>query len=392
VNPEPRPVEQQFAGVGFYANVTFCRKFIRYFMSEVLDSQTLTDAAPDQASDAEEDVELAADPGIAADPDSDQPRRPSSTASTLRRTLPPLQAAPIHKSRLLRQFSEVADPPVDSLEDLSNYVRIYEAKHHRELVLNRHEKAAAVRHQLENFADHARRSLYRRKCHSSLSDLGNRLSTTGCDRENLHDDMATRLDEFEDEAEERVQNLIERQNAEWEKHLATRPDDTPANFRRRSPQLLELARQERRLFFQSRFAEADVIRRECEIRDAKEAEEANRQAFRHWNAVGAQLEEKFRVAFARMQYWIETRREEIMRDRNFQDDAIQKREALLNYEIDGTQTALKRQVPKTVIRSLLFDKPVSRGTVVPVKAPLNIDKMCAELTPTAKRVLLRHRR
>jgi hypothetical protein len=44
-----------------------------------------------------------------------------------------------------------------------------------------------------------------------------------------------------------------------------------------------------------------------------------------------------------------------------------------------------------MIRSLLFDKPVPRGTILPVKETLDIDKLCAELPEKAKRVLLKYR-
>jgi hypothetical protein len=315
--------------------------------------------------------------------------RPISEEDNARQTrLPPLQPAPIRKSQLLRDLSIVKDPPVDSIQDISDYVLLYKSKHDKELVLNRHERAEDVQHMMDTFSENARHSIFRRRCHTSLSDLHGRLSTAGWDRATLQDDTTLALSNFEGEAADRLETLEARFAAQWEEHLANRPDETPAKFRRRSPQLLEMCRQERRLFFQSRFDEAAVIRQECEIREAAEARAMNRQALDHWQNVGEHLQEKHRRARESMLYWIETRREEITKNGTAQEEALQRRQALLGNQIAGTKSMLRRSMPRTVMRKLLFDKTTPMGTIIPVRMPVNITKLSHDLPPRAKEILL----
>jgi len=178
-----------------------------------------------------------------------------------------------------------------------------------------------------------------------------------------------------------------RHQQEFEAHAADMPAETPACFRRRSPALLELCHQERRLFFQSRFDEAA----ECDRRDVEEGAEAQRQAVAHWETVGQHLRDKQRREEDAMADWVAIRRVEIENDRCNQDDAIGRRERLLSSEIDGTRSALRRGGLHAMIRSVLFVRTNPRGTILPPSADTDVEKMYRELPPRARAILLRMR-
>jgi hypothetical protein len=160
------------------------------------------------------------------------------------------------------------------------------------MVLNEHLKAREVRSEMECFSNQGRHSLFARRCRTSMANDRGRLFQTSADQEHVKQDADMRLVHFDEEARPRLAAMQNRHAAEWEAHNASRPDETPAQFRRRSPQLLERFRQERRLFFQSRFDEATELRRQCAELDVQEAAEAQQRAIDHWNRIGEHLAAK----------------------------------------------------------------------------------------------------
>ena len=210
----------------------------------------------------------------------------------LAKTLPPL-VRPVRKTQFLREMAKETSPPVDSVEDVANYLYLYRSKHHKELILHRHAKAEEVRRSQESFSRHAHTYLFNRRCLTALSDLGGRLSTTNVDRETMHIDMEDRMKKFDTAVAQRLEKMRQRHDAEWAKHMRQQPVQTPAKFRRRSPELMELCRTERKLFLLSRFDESEALRKEIERREKQESKEANDQAMNHWNEVGKQLRQQF---------------------------------------------------------------------------------------------------
>jgi hypothetical protein len=320
----------------------------------------------------------------------DKPADASSSAISLPTTssIPPLGPTPLHKTAILRSISQESDPPVESIQDISHYQVLYLRKHHREMVLNKHVKAEDVRRMMDDFSSHARRSIFRRRCQTSLHDLRGRLSTTAGEQAIVRAETDERLARFEAAAKARLETMRARQAAEWRRHEADRPDETPAKFRRRSPQLLEMFRQERRLFFQSRFCEAAEMRQKCEEQDGREEAECRRRATEHWEAAGGRMRERHRQEEEAITQWIEMRRTEIARDGRCRDEAIARRTTLLGAEIDATSGTLRKSAPHAVMRTLLFDRTPSRGTLFAVSESEDLDK-CYESLPTrAKEILL----
>jgi hypothetical protein len=289
---------------------------------------------------------------------------------------------------LLRSLSRQQDPPVDSIQDVSNYCFLYLRKHHREIVLNKHVKAEEVRLMMDTFSNNARHSLFRRRCQTALADLHGRLSATRGDRAGLAGDTAARLTDFETAAKERVDEMRRRHDAERARHANEHPTVVPTKFRRRSPQLLEMFRQERRLFFQSRFDEAAALRRECDERDRAEEAECRARALRHWEVVGSQMDERHRREEETMQQRIALHRIEIEQDAANQEQAINRRDVLLGAEIEGTEGALRKSAPHAIMRSLLFDRTPARGTLFSVSDSEDIDKTYQALPQRAKEILL----
>ena len=300
----------------------------------------------------------------------------------------PLREAPIRKTQFLRNMSRLANPPVDSIEDVSDYVYLYRTKHHKQLTLNRHDKAVEAREMMESFSRNATRSLFNRRCQRAITSLGSRLSTTSFDREILASEMGDRLNKFDMAAAKRLELMRARHSEEWARHMEAQPIETPAKFRRRSPELMELCRTERRLFAQGLFDRAFAVRREIDQREATESQQANRQAMDHWETVGKQLRDKFKREEDAMEDWITTRRGEIVTDLDNQDEAMVKRQTLLGNAISGEKSKMRNSAPYTIRRNLIFDRTKSRGTAIPRVEPLNGDKLCEELPEKAKAVLL----
>jgi hypothetical protein len=204
----------------------------------------------------------------------------------------------------------------------------------------------------------------------------------------MSDDAANRLWRFDDDAKARFAAMKQRHADELARHDEEHPVETPPKFRRRSPQLLEKFRQERRLFFQSRFAEATAMRRECAAIDAEEAADAYRRALDHWNAVGAQIAAKHRREEDAMRHWIELRQTEIRREAEFADEAIERRKRLLTGAITDTEESLRRSAPPAITRSLAFNRTPARGTVFTVSDTDEINRLYEQLPDASKKVLL----
>lgn len=303
-------------------------------------------------------------------------------------SLPELQPGPLRQSQVLRSISSQADPPVDSIQDVSDYVYLYKRKHNKELTLRRFEKAEEVRQMMESFSRQAQRSLFNRRCQTALTDLRSRLTIAEEDKSTISDETTDKLREFDDGAARRMDRMKARHESEWEIHLQQEPTQTPANFRRRSPKLLELCGQERRLFFQGRFDEAAAIRKECEAIDKQEDADAYRKAVSHWNNVGEQLRKKHMKEEEAMKDWVEVRRREIEADMGRQTEAVTKRERLLGTEIARKRKIMRQSAPHAVRRGLLFDRTKSRGTLIPMRPEIDVEKMCEQMPERASEILL----
>jgi len=302
-------------------------------------------------------------------------------------TLPSLATEQIgSRSINLRQISDERDPPVHDFSEISSIISLYKEKHQKQLVLHKHQKAEETRMQMEKFSSHAQKSLFRKRCMTALSDLNGRLSTAKSDNDDIESTCQTCMDNFNQTSSQRWESMEKRQREEWAVHISNEPVETPAKFRRRSPELLELMRQERRLFFQSKFDDASKLREEIERIEKIESEAAKNAAYDSWNTAGEHLQNKFRREKEVLTQWIETRKVEEEMDKKRQIESIEKRKKLLGYEINTQKDILRASVPHTMRRNLLFDS--SKCTHIPiVYNSIDIHKMSASLPPRSKEIL-----
>lgn len=309
--------------------------------------------------------------------------RPVSSLPTLGET------PPIRKSALLRKISTDKTPPVDNYRDIRGYVTMYMEKHEKELVLNKHEKAEEVHQMMVTFSRNAQRSLFDRRCKTTLNTLRSRLETTTNEESDFQEETTENIKSLETECQKRYDSMKERQEKELKEMMDRRPDSTPANYRRRSPGLLTKMRQERRLFFQSRFDEAAALRAECEMIDKEEDEKQYAQAIAHWDAELKHLKARHVKEEAAMQLWIQTRHEEYERDAQKQFDALNKRKKLLDFDLSDTKHVRKSATPHLIRRRMIYENTQPRGPLINPSRQETVDKLSASLPPRAREILLK---
>lgn len=296
---------------------------------------------------------------------------------------------PIKRTALLKKIASEKTPPVDNYMDIRGYVTLYKEKHEKELVLNKHEKAEEVHQMMETFSRNAQRSLFDRRCKTTMTNLRTKLETTDNEETDFTEESLERLKSFETQCQKRWDKMKARHEQELEKHYSIRPDDTPAKFRRRSPELLTMMRQERRLFFQSRFEEAAALRHECDIRDKEEEEAQNSRAMKHWNTVLKQMKDRHAKEEEIMRQWIQTRHEEYDQDEQVQVEAMRKRKKILGTDLKGTSRIKKTASPHFIRRKIMFERSKPRGQIASTTPLEELEKLSSTLPPRSKEILLK---
>lgn len=300
------------------------------------------------------------------------------------------EAPPIKKSTLLKQLASQQDPPVNTYEDIRGYVTMYKNKHARELLLDKNEKAIEVHTMMVNFSNNAQRSIFNRRCKTALTNLRGKMSETRIDEASFSEESTENRKNFETSAQKRWDSMKARQNAEMEKLMQNKPVpyDTPAPFRKRSPELLALYRQERRLFFQSRFDEASKLKAEYQKRDLQEQKQQFENEMHKWEMQKKHMEEKHAREESAMRDWINERRDEYSIDRNTQLEAIEKRKKILNYEINDRTSIKRSATPHLIRRNIYFDnKSRSRGLIESTPQKEELDKLYLSLPDRAHQIL-----
>ena len=298
------------------------------------------------------------------------------------------------KTQLLRTLAQSKNPPVDSFSEISDYIALYKEKHQKELTLNKHEKAEEIREMMNSFSRQAQRSLFNKRCRTAISSLSSRHSITQGEMEELASETERKREEFESIMTERKNNLIRKQNREIQGQMAKKPVETPVEFRRRSPELLEMMRQERRLFYQSRFDEAAKLRKDCERMDAIEAEKGQKMALDHWSKEMKQLHEKHARELEHLDMWIDARREEFEAENSQKAENGSKRLNNLEYDIKDRTNIMRRSLPHAIRRSLLFDQSKSRAKSRDIKSfafDRTPDELCRELPERSREIILQSR-
>ena len=297
---------------------------------------------------------------------------------------------PIRRTALLRQISAQRDPPVNTVSDIREYMKLFRQKHNKELDLNKHDKAQEVYRMMTAFSNHATRSLFNRRCKSALSSLGDKMHTTETN-EAAFDDQTTEYEKnFEAETQIRWDRMKARHEREMQTLMDEMPVETPANFRRRSPALLAMVRQEKRLFCLSQFDEAERVRKDCERREKQEATAQHDEAMRHWNIKKKHLLDKQKREEDAMKEWILQRRAEYKIHRDSQQQALQKRKTLLGNQMENTSIINRSATPHFIRRNICFDiqsKP-SR-TIQSTPESEHVDKIYLTMTDKSHEILQR---
>lgn len=306
-------------------------------------------------------------------------------------SLPALgEAPPIKKSILLKQIASEQDPPVNTYEDIRGYVTMYKNKHARELLLKKNEKAIEVHTMMVNFSNNAQRSIFNRRCKTALNNLREKMNETRTEEVTFSEESTENQKNFETSAQKRWDSMKSRQNAEMEKLMQKKPDpyDTPAAFRKRSPELIALYRQERSLFFQSRFDEASEIKAECQKRDLQEQKQQFDKEMHKWEMQLKHLEEKHAREESAMRDWIKERRDEYNIDKETQLEAMQKRKKNLNYEIKDRSFIKRSATPHLIRRNIYFDNHArSCGIIESTPQQEELDKLYLTLPDRAHQIL-----
>jgi hypothetical protein len=307
-------------------------------------------------------------------------------------TLPALEFPPIKRSALLRHLCQDPDPPVDSLDDIRDYIELYRDKEDQKFVLQKHQQATEVHTMMSQFSSNAHRAIFDRRCSSTVQSRRDRLSRTESDRADLSETSQENRKGFATAAQQRWDSMKQRHLQELVKHDKKKPvRDVTSRFRKRSPDLLNLMIMERRLGFQARFEEVKAIRAEIDKLEAAEVESQSQAAIAEWEQQLRAIEDRHRREEEVMRHWIATREQECDKDRDVQLDAISKRSKFLNTEIQEMRGFSRGAGRHAVRRKCGFERSPSRGMVETTPVQEQIDKLAAALPERARQELLKCR-
>jgi hypothetical protein len=276
------------------------------------------------------------------------------------------------------------------LEDLRVYSKRFRDLHARKLAQKKNERAAEVADMIDSFSRNTRQALFTRRCDRALSSRREKLRATTSDKAELLESAAATRKKLDVAAAERW-DAMQRRHAD---ELAWHDDDRPTpelapQFRKRSADLLQLMRTERRLELQSRFDEARAVRAQIESTEQSESQAQCRAAIDAWEAKLGRLQAKHSREEEVMQQWIEERQNECDRDRDCQIEAIDRRKKMLNGEIREVRSFSRCSTQHAVRRHCQFDRAQSRGVIRTRTEREEIDKLYESLPGAAKRELLR---
>ena len=198
------------------------------------------------------------------------------------------------RTAYLRAASALSEPPVGTIADITDYVSLFKSKREKQICLNKYYKAQDTKQMMENFSRRAQTALYNRRCEYEINDYKERLSDTKTNEIDFNDTSKTRLVEFEQAAENKLNALKARHEKELQLHEQKKPTVLPAKYRKRSPELINLYRTERKLSIDNNFEEAKMIRAEIDKREAQESKAVMQRAINAWKVEGDHLIEKQR--------------------------------------------------------------------------------------------------
>ena len=299
-------------------------------------------------------------------------------------------------SETLRNLAKTPKPPVDNFQDISDYMTLYRQRQIKALTLKNHKKAEEFQNLQHNFSQTAQRSLFNRRCNSDIIDFSQRQQNIQKDISEIKDNSENAREHFEILAQERINKMKKRHEAELLQHDEKRPDKIPTSSKQRSSKLLSLAEQERRLSYQGRFSEAAELRQEIEEQNSQEEYQNQIREFNKWNLQRETILQKHQKEEEAMQQWLNAKRNGFKADLESQENAISNREKKLNYALNDKSTLLKTASPHTIRRNLIFSQLKSRSVPQTKSRSLSlsansfydIDKLSSKLPSRSREILL----
>ncbi|EAY10756.1 hypothetical protein TVAG_121600 [Trichomonas vaginalis G3] len=268
--------------------------------------------------------------------------------------LPSMKNPSLGRTAYLKEATNAKDPPVSTINDLTDYISLFKSKRDKQICLNKYDKAEQTRLMMEKFSRRAQTALYTRRCQSQISDLDYRLTSTQENEEQFNQDSTNLINSFEEYAENKLNQLKSKHTKELEQHEQNKPKDLPAKYRKRSPELIQLYQLERKLSIENRMDQVAQIREEIKVREEKESKEVFNRAISEWESDKQQLLEKQRKELEAMTNRINLHRQERNDEIARQREAIHKRQKNLKYDINGIQTRMTKTTPHAMRRSLFF--------------------------------------
>lgn len=300
------------------------------------------------------------------------------------------QASRMSRTAILRDISKAEEPPVESFDDISNYVSIFKDKRNKQLCLKKYEKANTTKNMMEDFSTRAQIKLFNRRCTNEITDLSQRLSFTKENEKQFNDDGITRMQNFDSYAESKIKNLQNKHNNEWENHLNAKPTEPPAKFRRRSPEFLALLHQERRLAAENKIDEVRKVREILSKMDAIESQKALEASISFWETEGKHIKERQEKEMKALKMKMDTRRTEEIQDIEKQRECMEKRKTNLKYDIRDIQKAMRGSTPHAMRRSVLYSNEKSRSrSISSYSVQKDAFSLAAELPPRSREILSR---
>ena len=299
----------------------------------------------------------------------------------------PLVNPRMGRTAYLRAASAAQDPPVNDINDISDYVSLFKSKRNKQLCLNKYDKAEETRLMMEKFSRRAQTSLYEKRRNLEMEDFKERLTETNTTKEEFDDVAKARISEFEETADAKIQALKERHLKELEEHEKKKPTELPAKYRKRSSDLINLYRTERRLSVEHNIAEMKLVRAEIEAKEAVESKNVMERAINDWKIAGQHLKEKQRKELEAMLQRINSQRLVETEEIGMMRESINKREKILSNEITGVQKVMSKTTPHAMRRHLIFTTPSTKSRALVPDLSKDLHSLVSTLPKRSREIL-----
>ena len=300
--------------------------------------------------------------------------------------LPELNLKNMKRTQLLKTISSARNPPVGSPHDICNYQTLFYQKSFKELGLLKNRKATQTLDMMKDFSQKARESLYLQQTNARLTHVQNKLADSQEQETNAQLFHQEQENLFEEEIQRKWEQLLLRQDNEMEQ---CRNNHNPSHYRKRSPRLLNLIQQERRLLRQSRFPEADMIHKDIVQLEEQESALQENQQIKDTLTRTSLLAQRHQREQEVFQDWVNQKQKNLQMNDQKQIKAIQLRAKYLQDDANKIEHMKVNPSFSTVSRELSFGKFKSLGVPYEPNIDERLDKEYSKI-PLSGRVYLKN--